>query len=377
MNLFKLNLNIQFFCFAIIFMLFEGGGYLGIGGYYAPAIAAVIFIAFLSIFRHGMVLSQEHLYIAILFVIMVFHLNNSINNIETSRLIWGYILLFAMFFTLTLYQPGIEDLKAILNSFIISTVVISICIIVMLKEYNVSGRYTLDIIEQTDPNHLASFLALGLILTLKKTFFSFKKIQKTIYASSSIIILVAMLLTGSRGAFVSIIFSIPILFLIKSKKIFIGAFFIIFMFILSFSILPDYLTDRFVKDSYNDDSNQIRIKLWFDAIEKISIHPIIGYGAVRSRNITGIGAAHNTFLAFALHFGILGLTMILLILWKIFRNCLNKDMYLFLAVFVNLMINSIILENTNTMPFWFTITFLIFAVNFKMRNSKITLWDKL
>lgn len=358
-------------------MLFEGGGYLGIGGYYAPAIAAVIFIAFLSIFRHGMVLSQEHLYIAILFVIMVFHLNNSINNIETSRLIWGYILLFAMFFTLTLYQPGIEDLKAILNSFIISTVVISICIIVMLKEYNVSGRYTLDIIEQTDPNHLASFLALGLILTLKKTFFSFKKIQKTIYASSSIIILVAMLLTGSRGAFVSIIFSIPILFLIKSKKIFIGAFFIIFMFILSFSILPDYLTDRFVKDSYNDDSNQIRIKLWFDAIEKISIHPIIGYGAVRSRNITGIGAAHNTFLAFALHFGILGLTMILLILWKIFRNCLNKDMYLFLAVFVNLMINSIILENTNTMPFWFTITFLIFAVNFKMRNSKITLWDKL
>jgi O-antigen ligase len=127
----------------------------------------------------------------------------------------------------------------------------------------------------------------------------------------------------------------------------------------------------------NDGSNQTRIRLWGRAVEKIKLHPVIGYGAVRSKNITGIGAAHNTFLGFALHFGLLGLVMIVFILWKIFINCLNKDMYMFLAVFINLMVNSIILENTNTMPFWFIIVFLIFAVNYKKENPKCSLWENI
>ena len=132
-----------------------------------------------------------------------------------------------------------------------------------------------------------------------------------------------------------------------------------------------------LKNSYNDDSNQARIRLWIRTVEKISLHPIVGYGAVRSRNITGIGAAHNTFLGFALHFGLLGLLMIVFILWKIFTNCLNKYMYMFLAVFVNLIINSVILENTNTMSFWFAIVFLIYAVNYRLKNPGVNLWNEI
>lgn len=376
MNFFKLHLNIQIFCLAIVFMLFEGGGYFGIGGYYAPVIVLVIISAFMTVFHYGMIFRQEHFYISILFIIMILHLNASVEYIDSSRLIWGYILFFVMFFALVLYKAQIEDLKYIKTSIIISAFIISFFIIIMRKEYAVSGRYTLDIFEPTDPNHLASFLTLGFILSIKEVFYSLKKIKKNIYILCSLVVLIAILFTGSRGAFISIIFSVPILFFTKPIKMFIGIFFIIIMFMLSFFILPDYLTNRFIRESYNDDSNKIRVMLWNNSIDKIKEHPITGYGAIRSRNITGIGAAHNTFLAFALHFGLVGLLMILLILWKILRNCLNKDMYLFLAIFVNLIINSIILENTNTMPFWFTLTFLIFAINFKVSNPKISLWDK-
>ncbi len=355
-------------------MLFEGGGYLGVGGYYAPVILLVIIAAFMTAVRHGIVFRREHFYISILFIIMILHLNASVEYIESSRLIWGYIVLFIMFFALVLYKPQIEDLRYIKKSFIISAFIFSIFIIVMREEYGLSGRYTLNLFVPTDPNHLASFLTLALILSMKEIFFSFKKSNKFIYLISFIFILLAIMFTGSRGAFISIILSVPILFFTRLKKFFIGIFFLVFIFGLSFLILPDYLTNRFIRDSYNDGSNQTRIRLWLRTVEKIKLYPVIGYGAVRSKSITGIGAAHNTFLGFALHFGILGLIMILLILWKIFRNCLNKDMYLFLAVFVNLMINSIILENTNTMPFWFTITFLIFAVNYKLEHKEAELW---
>ncbi|GAB1401284.1 hypothetical protein MASR1M68_01950 [Elusimicrobiota bacterium] len=377
MGFLKLHFNIQMFCVAIIFMLFEGGGYLGVGGYYSPVIALVIISAFMTVFRHGIVIRREHFYISILLIIMILHFNASVEYIESSRLVWGYVLLFIMFFSLVLYRAEINDLKYIKTSVIISAFIISLVIIVMRKEYALSGRHTLDIVAPTDPNHLASFLTLALVLNIKEIFFSFKKAKKIIYVLICITILLAILLTGSRGAFVSLILSVPILFFTRLKKFFIGIFFLIFIFGLSFLILPEYLTNRFIKDSYNDSSNQIRLRLWSATIEKISIKPIIGYGAVRSRNITGIGAAHNTFLAFALHFGLLGLTMILLILWKIFITCLNKDMYLFLAVFINLMINSIILENTNTMPFWFILVFLIFAVNYKKENPKCSLWESI
>ncbi len=377
MNFFKLRLNIQIFCLAVIFMLFEGGGYLGVGGYYAPVILLVIIAAVITALRHGFVFSIEHLYISVLFIILVFHLNASVQYIESSRLIWGYILLFIMFFALVLYKPQIEDLRYIKNSFIISSFIISFFIIIMREEYGLSGRYTLNLVAPTDPNHLASFLTLGLIFNIKENFFSFQKSNKFIYFISFIFILLAIMFTGSRGAFISIILSVPVLFFTRVNKFFVGIFFMISVFIFSFLILPDYLTNRFIRDSYNDGSNQTRIRLWTRSVEKIKLHPFIGYGAVRSNNITGIGAAHNTFLAFALHFGILGLLMMLFILWKIFVNCLNKNMYLFLAIFINLMINSIILENTNTMPFWFTLVFLVYAVNYKLKNPEVNLWKEI
>ncbi len=377
MNFLKTHLNIQFFCLTIIFMLFEGGGYLGIGGYYAPAIILTITASFLTAFRYGITFRQEHFFITILFLIMLFHLNSSIEYMDSSRLIWGFLLLFIMFFALTLYKPQIQDLKIIKYSFLLSAFIISSFILLAREEYGGSGRYTLDIFGPTDPNHLASFLTLGFIFSIKEVFYSLKGIKKIFCIFASIIILTAILFTGSRGAFVSILFAAPILFLITPKKMFIGLFLTAVIFIFSFILLPEDLTNRFIKDSYNDESNKTRIMLWDRSIEKISERPLLGYGAVRSRNITGVGAAHNTFLAFALHFGIIGLLMIILILWKIFRNCLNKDMFLFLALFVNLMINSIILENTNTMPFWFTLIFLTFAVNYKTDNPKIYLWNNI
>lgn len=171
MGFLKLHFNIQMFCVAIIFMLFEGGGYLGVGGYYSPVIALVIISAFMTVFRHGIVIRREHFYISILLIIMILHFNASVEYIESSRLVWGYVLLFIMFFSLVLYRAEINDLKYIKTSVIISAFIISLVIIVMRKEYALSGRHTLDIVAPTDPNHLASFLTLALVLNIKEIFF--------------------------------------------------------------------------------------------------------------------------------------------------------------------------------------------------------------
>jgi O-antigen ligase len=225
----------------------------------------------------------------------------------------------------------------------------------------------------TDPNHLACFTVLGFLIALKKFFYPVGGEKARLYGLCALCILTATLLTGSRMAFIAVVIGGLILTTRDLKK-----FFLLIIFLLAaFAVLPDVLTDRLLYDSYNDGSNSARIFLWRQAWKAIQLHPLIGYGPIDSKLISTFGAAHNTLLSMLLYFGFIGTSCIAVILSKITLHILSADMRLFLSIFAAMIFMSAIIENTVTMPFWFSLIFILWSVNLKRQNRAISLWERI
>jgi O-antigen ligase len=311
-----------------------------------------------------------------LFMVTLYHIPDILDTLQASRTAGG-LLLYVLFFSALLFTPDAKKLNYIAKAFVVSGIIFSFLIFIFRYEYE-PGRYSIFLYRYpTDPNHLACFMVLSFIIALKKTCFPTNGESAALYLSATFCILTATLLTGSRMAFFALIAGAFIILSKDFKKflplIISGAA----LFIAAFLILPDVLTDRFLYNSYYDGSNIKRVVLWQQAWNAISLHPLIGYGVIDSRTLSGLGAAHNTFLAMTLYFGFIGVSFIAVILAKITYCIVSLDMRLYLSLFAALMLMSLIIENTVTMPFWFALIFIMWAVNLKKSNPEIKLWEQI
>lgn len=373
----KLNSAVQIFCIAILGVVFAGGSLSLM--YYYPMVLAVIFISCIAILHHKISLKAEHFFIAVLLLIMIFNISTSLDNISNSKAVVSILLFFIMFFLLTLHNPTLNDLKAISQCFIISGFLIALFVLFFKMPTDENpNRYTYLLYGKSlEPNYLACYLSITFIITFRKLMFKTTIVKKFFYVIISLSILYAILISGSRGAFVAILLSALILFSIDLKTFLMRLSVLTICFVLLFMFLPENLIERFIAKSYNDGSNRHRIFLFQTAIAFILDKPFIGYGITAGSYITKLGSTHNTFLTCGLNFGLVGLAAFCALIFKILKNILNKDMRLFLAVFVNLMVTSMIITNLNTIPLWFTLVFLVYAVNYRIKNPQVSLWNEL
>ena len=371
----KIKLNMVAFAMAIIGVPFSGGSLSLM--YYYPVVLCVIFISFVSMLKDYIKFQSQHVAIFILLLITIFHIATAVDNFDTSKTIISVILFFLMFFLLTSHKSNIKELNFIANSFIYSGVLIALLLFYFKSEYEVN-RFSYPMFGRLmEPNYLASYLSITFLFSFKKIITNKKIYLKILYSLISLCILYALLLTGSRGAFLATsIASILVLFY-DVRYIYLKIFLIIVLFLIVFFILPPNLTDRFIVNSYDDVSNRTRIILWKNAISFILEKPFLGYGVSSGTAITRLGSAHNTFLSVALNFGIVGLICFCVILFKNIKLLFNRDMLLFTSVFVSLMITSLIISNYNTIPLWFTIIYITLVCDYKKRNTDVELWKKI
>ncbi|KJJ83610.1 O-antigen ligase-related protein [Candidatus Omnitrophus magneticus] len=133
--------------------------------------------------------------------------------------------------------------------------------------------------------------------------------------------LVSLLLTGSRGAWISFVCAFLILGVLKSKKILV--FFIISL-IFIFFFLPNTAKDRLSGlTNFKSGSTWERIMLWEGAINMIKEHPVLGFGVnTYSRNFPlykpkeyiDVRYSHNCYLHMASEIGITGAVIFLIFL---------------------------------------------------------------
>ena len=373
----KIKLSILAFAIAIIGVPFSGGSLSLM--YYYPVVLFVIFLSFISMFNDNIKFQSQHIAIVFLSLITIFQITTSIDNFDTSKSIGTIVLFFIMFFLLTLHQANIKELKLISNCFVLSGFLIALLLLIFKTEYEM-GRFTYPVLGKlVEPNYLACYLSISFLFTIKKVFFIKKIYRKLFFLLIPLSILYAMLLTGSRGAFLAtIIASIVLSFYNKaSLSLYLKLLLIFLLFMVLFMLLPEDLVNRFIYRSYNDGSNRIRIYLWNNAISYILEKPFFGYGLASGRAITSVGSAHNTFLSITLNFGIVGLICFLVILFKDIKILIKRDMILFLSVLVSLIFTSIIITNYNTIPLWFTIIYITLVCDYKRRNMDVNLWTQI
>lgn len=372
-----IKISILAFAISIIGVPFSGGNLSLM--YYYPVILLVIFIGIISLLNDTMKFKIQHVAILILFLITVFHIANSIDSLESSKVIGSLSLFFIMFFLLTAHQANLKELKLLSNCFVFSGFLISLLLFVLKTEYEM-GRFSYSVFGRLmEPNYLASYLSITFLFTIKKVFIIKKTYIKILFLLMSLGILFAMLLTGSRGAFLATIFSsFVLLFYDKDKSSLLVKIFLIFvLFFILFIFLPDNLADRFISRSYNDGSNRIRLYLWNNAISYILERPFLGYGLASGRAITSVGSAHNTFLSVTLNFGMVGLICFLIILFKDIKILIRRDMILFLSILTSMIFTSMIITNYNTIPLWFTIIYITLVCDYKRKNMDVDLWTQI
>jgi O-antigen ligase len=257
---------------------------------------------------------------------------------------------------------GIDQLKTVLRIFLITMILYSIFSLLSIQNIGIIDS-RLSILH--DETRSGQFLGLSALL-LFVYFWATKSIQsRSIFYSALIIVNIIMLLmTGTRAAFLSLIFSLFFLRWLLNEKIYekpyrqnikiflnllIGTVSIVVIYFTIRSLLPDEIINRFTTlqgiftsfstdELYNWQFSRGRTLNYMSSIYAFLSHPIKGYGAGGYIEVIGNYILlpsnilrsdlnpmypHNLILEFSVEQGVIGLSLILCVLFINLRMILT------------------------------------------------------
>ena len=201
-----------------------------------------------------------------------------------------------------------------------------------------------------DPHMFAFYMGLALPIALGFALLSDTLSQKLFFFSAFFLIVIADLLSFSRGAYIGLGFGAVLagaMLLWRAK----GMRAFLFVAGVSFTILSLLSVDNPVKQrlfssfSLADGSNQGRVAIWSEAVEDISERPLFGYGignyplAVKpTAEYREPIYAHNLFLDIASETGLVGAISFFLAFLVVFLRFLKRRAVLYSASAVSLAI---------------------------------------
>lgn len=174
--------------------------------------------------------------------------------------------------------------------------------------------------------------------------------KKFFLISLNIILLISLILTLARGAWVALIISVYVIMAIKDKKILIYFLVSCLLFLL---VVPYFISDIYIDrfksifDTEHDKSNTTRLELWRGALLIYRDHWINGIGldnfseVIKMKpyyreSMISTSHAHNNFLQVAAETGSIGLISFILLfiviinqLYKYYRLAMNNKLKLF------------------------------------------------
>lgn len=181
-----------------------------------------------------------------------------------------------------------------------------------------------------NPNMAGAWFASAIFIALYLTTINIGKKQRSIYALCTGVMLIALLLTESSGAFVAFVSALICYYVLKNlkdkrKMIILGLS--IFTIISIFLILQSKGNTQAVFTEINN-SFSSRYDIWTGSLKMISQKPLMGWGTLATLehgkeffyyNGNSIHS-HNIYLTFLVSTGIIGLCMYLYIKVKLFKD---------------------------------------------------------
>ncbi len=284
----------------------------------------------------------------------------SVNIQNSVREITRFISYFSIFFLAS--QADDKQKKSLIKIIVISASIISLY---SIYQYFWGYQWTLDYLKKMNsdllstssyakdilvakraigtfpsPNILGGYLITVLFLSLS---LMENNKRRVIWYLAPVLITIALILTKSLGAWLSLVSASLILFLLsyksfKYKKLIIPLFTISAVSIIFFILFTRQ--ERLLDLSNHQNSIVQRLNYWRTAIAIIKDHPILGVGPGNFQEVflnykTGVTTdtryAHNIFLHQWTETGMLGFVSLLFLVTIFFKKNLFKSRYLFSA----------------------------------------------
>ena len=230
---------------------------------------------------------------------------------------------------------------------------------------------------QTDPNNQAIFLMYGISISL---YYLFVRREKKIFCIGTIVInMISMMMTGSRGGFLSfgVMVFIVIFFVVKDWKTKIWsiiATIVIVLLIVRFapSILNSATLERLIQfDEYEGGGN--RVTIWKNALTLINENPfyyLVGAGWGSYNNYNGWAGIHNTYLEIFCNTGSVGLILFFFPIVHIVRKLWKNENYLPIFIVISVSLPALFIDCINKRFFWNAIYFLFASYIFMFCPSQ-------
>ncbi|MBU3143197.1 O-antigen ligase [Clostridium sp. CF012] len=179
-----------------------------------------------------------------------------------------------------------------------------------------------------NPNVAGNWFAIMILLGL---YFcsTTSKTTKIFYGISTLFFIIALYLTGSRGAFMGLLFGLFIYYLLKGNKKDRWLFITIFILTAGVTFMPSQILENVIGHNF-DSSFTSRLGIWKGCLKMIKLKPIIGWGLM---GITDHGAyfmkgyyyatlfhGHNIYITIMTSLGIVGLIIYAYMKINLFRN---------------------------------------------------------
>lgn len=367
------------FCLVIFFVYSTNEKFFGVGKYFVFPILTVltgIVPILLDVFFKKTILKNN---LIILLIIAYIFLSISLFNKEFKYdVVAAYSMLLGMLYVMTYKPLRRTEVQLIVYVYIISALILSIQLLTQLKmPYPGILRFTVfySFDEYYDANFLGAYLLVPAILASYKGFFCKKNKLKFFFQISTIIILIAMFLTGSRGAIVGFLIGIGVI-LFSEKNIIKIAIISIACFLLIMALLPEELYNRFFEESYID-TNQKRLLDWTLGFGSFMRSPFLGNGFDWSMNIINRCfhanyTAHNTYIVFLMNFGLLGIIPFVIFICKPFKFFFkNKSAKNIFASYLAMLFSVLLIEATGSLVFFIPLTVLYILYQYKSNNLSI------
>ena len=377
--------KIRLFAWALIFcnalFCFCDSPTMGIR-FYLPIFLPALGIGIISFFKNNIKLGIEHLTCGILFLIVILHLGNSLDNFgEKNTSLFSTNILIFFFFVFSAFRYNLKEVKYIINSLVIAGTGFSILLFLFSFHLGL-GHYTIKqfngYYQYIDPNYLSSFMIIPCIILMKRAIFTNRNFLNTLLFLINIL---AVLLTGSRAAMLSVMLALIILLIVNKNK---KTFFILFIMAIFigfgvFLFLDTNVIERLFINSYVDGSNHLRFIFWISHIAfVIKTSPIIGLGLSYNQYSWDLyHTSHSTFISLFASFGLVGVIFIFILFLRIFKNLFSKDSILFLALFVAFIFVNQMIPAQISYSFWGILLIFIIIVHFKQDYPEISLWKEL
>lgn len=182
-----------------------------------------------------------------------------------------------------------------------------------------------------NPNIFAEYLIMIIPISLSLFWFSKKVHKKAIFLVTSLILILALVLTLSRGGWVGFAFGMFVFVLLIEKRLLLS---IIPLGLGAIYFLPSSILNRILSIfNFADSSNAYRIKMWNITLDIIKDNWLVGVGfghlpfkATFETYIRTMPTyhAHNTYLETMAEMGILGFIIFIIFIFVLFKYSIKK-----------------------------------------------------